>query len=408
MSVRKIDLGDLIEKVTVKRAGKGQFPILSMTMRNGLVDQNSKFKKRVASSDLSQYKIIKRNQLVVGFPIDEGVLSFQSLYPEAIVSPAYNVWKIRAGNLVNINYLEKFLRSPEALWFYKSKLRGSTARRRSLPDDIFLTFKIPIPPLEEQKRIAAILDKADTLRRKRQQAIDLTDQLLRSVFLDMFGNPVTNPKGWKLVKFASVGQLDRGKSKHRPRNDPVLLGGNHPLIQTGDVANSGGYITTYNSTYSEVGLKQSKKWAKGTLCITIAANIANTGILEFDSCFPDSVVGFTPNDSVTVEYVQAWLVFLQKIIEDAAPESAQKNINLAILRNLEIPLPGIETQKKFSQIVHQVKKTKGNLINGETKIQRLFSSLTQQAFRGDTPNKPKPHKIKTRMTMNKSELQEGV
>lgn len=243
--------------------------------------------------------------------------------------------------------------------------------------------EIPLPPLEEQKRISAILDKADALRRKRQHAIDLTDQLLRFAFLDMFGDPVTNPKGWEIVKFGAVGQLDRGKSKHRPRNDPILLGGNHPLIQTGDVASSGGYITTYKSTYSDVGLKQSKKWPIGTLCITIAANIANTGILEFEACFPDSVVGFSPNELVTVEYIQAWLGFLQKIIEDAAPESAQKNINLAILRDLEIPLPDVEKQKEFSQIVHRVKNTKEKFLSGERKIMHLFDSLTQQAFRGE-------------------------
>ena len=249
-------------------------------------------------------------------------------------------------------------------------------------DDLYKT-KIPLPSLEEQKRIAAILDMADAICRKRQQAIDLTDQLLCSVFLELFGDPVTNPKGWDLVSFGSVGQLDRGKSKHRPRNDPVLLGGNHPLIQTGDVANSGGYITKYKSTYSDVGLRQSKKWPAGTLCITIAANIANTGILEFDACFPDSIVGFTPHEMVTVEYVQAWLGFLQKIIEDAAPESAQKNINLEILRDLVIPLPDIEQQKKFSHIVHHVKSTKDRMSSGVDEIQTLFTSLTHQAFGGE-------------------------
>ena len=227
------------------------------------------------------------------------------------------------------------------------------------------------------------MDKADALRRKREKAIALTDDLLRSTFIDMFGDPVTNPKGWKIAKFGTVGQLDRGKSKHRPRNDPTLLGGDHPLIQTGDVANSEGYITKFKSTYSDIGLKQSKKWPAGTLCITIAANIANTGILEFEACFPDSVVGFKPNELVTVEYVQAWMGFLQKIIEEKAPESAQKNINLAILRDLDIPLPDITNQKKFTEIVHQNKKTKLNLNAALDKDSCLFSSLTQRAFRGE-------------------------
>lgn len=270
-------------------------------------------------------------------------------------------------------------------WFQKNSPSNLIANDAypSIKTSEIQKVKIPLPPLEEQKRIAAILDKADTLRRKREKAIALTNDLLRATFLDMFGDPVTNPKGLPTVKFSKVGQLDRGKSKHRPRNDPILLGGDHPLIQTGDIAKSGGYITGFKSTYSDIGLKQSKKWSAGTLCITIAANIANTGILEFDACFPDSVVGFKPNKLVTVEYVQTWLGFLQKIVEDAAPESAQKNINLAILRDLEIPLADIQKQNDFSNIVLHLKKTKAGFVNSKIETDSLFSSLSEAAFRGE-------------------------
>jgi type I restriction enzyme S subunit len=236
--------------------------------------------------------------------------------------------------------------------------------------------------MDEQKCIAAILDKADAIRRKRKKAIDLTDQFLRSVFLDMFGDPVTNSKEWEIKKFVELGKLDRGKSKHRPRNDPTLLGGDHPLIQTGDVANANRYITSFKSTYSDIGLKQSKKWAKGTLCITIAANIAKTGILSFDACFPDSVVGFTPNQKTTVEFIQGWLSFLQKTLEAAAPESAQKNINLAILRNLDIPTPNIRLQKDYSRIANRVEASLANAYTLSSQSNELFYSLSQRAFAG--------------------------
>lgn len=243
-------------------------------------------------------------------------------------------------------------------------------------------LQIPLPPLPEQKRIAAVLDKADSIRRKRQQAIKLADEFLRAVFLEMFGDPVGNPKGWDIQKFSAVGTLDRGKSKHRPRNDPKLLGGKHPLIQTGDVANSQGYITEYKTTYSELGLQQSKKWNAGTLCITIAANIAKTGILTFDACFPDSVVGFIPNEKVTVEYIQHWLGFLQKSLEASAPESAQKNINLEILRALDLPIPSIEIQHKFSGIVNQVLALNSKNSIHSNEIENLSASLSQKAFSG--------------------------
>lgn len=187
-------------------------------------------------------------------------------------------------------------------------------------------LKIPLPPLPQQKRIAGILDAADALRAKRREALAQLESLSQSTFLEMFGDPVTNPKGWEIITLAEMGTLDRGVSKHRPRNAPFLLGGKYPLVQTGDVANSEGYIKTFKSTYSESGFRQSKIWPKGTLCITIAANIANTGILTFDSCFPDSVVGFKSEEEGRVEYVQGLFWFFRKILEKGAPQSAQKNI----------------------------------------------------------------------------------
>jgi type I restriction enzyme S subunit len=245
-------------------------------------------------------------------------------------------------------------------------------------------LKIPLPPLLDQKRIATILDKADAIRRKRQASIRLADDFLRSVFLDMFGDPVTNPKGWPMVKLSEIGQLDRGVSKHRPRNAPELLGGTFPLIQTGDIANSGGYIRDFTQTYSETGLRQSKIWPVGTLCITIAANIAKTGILTFDACFPDSVVGFIPySDQTTTEFAQWWLSFLQEGLEESAPESAQKNINLKILRDLDVVCPPFSQQCQFSQIVRRARKHAENTAASTRAANDLFQSLSHRAFAGE-------------------------
>lgn len=259
---------------------------------------------------------------------------------------------------------------------------GNGATFKEVSKKIVEEFEIPLPPLPEQKRIAAILDKADSVRRKRQQAIQLADDFLRAVFLDMFGDPVTNPKGWDLLPFSAVGTLDRGKSRHRPRNDPALLGGIHPLIQTSEVANSRGYIKEHSATYSDLGLAQSKKWDAGTLCITIAANIAKTGILTFPACFPDSVVGFIPNKHVTVEYVQHWLGFLQKNLEENAPQAAQKNINLEILRALLIPVPPKSEQEQFSSMVAGILAIEEKIASSSDALGNAFDALSQKAFSG--------------------------
>lgn len=282
---------------------------------------------------------------------------------------------------VESRYLYHYLKTHYFQRIKDSLCTGAT--QKAIANDKLEEIEFPLPHIDVQRNVAAILDKADAIRRKRQESIRLTEEFLRSVFLDMFGDPVTNPKGWVLRKFADVGTLDRGVSKNRPRNAPELLGGPYPLIQTGDVANSDGYIRSYKSTYSDIGLRQSKMWHTGTLCITIAANIAKTGILTFDACFPDSMVGFIPNRLTTTEYVKYWLSFLQKSLEDNAPESAQKNINLDILRKLNIPVPDIELQKEFTKRVKTTQDIKSKFASASAQQTQLFESLSQRAFRGE-------------------------
>ena len=254
------------------------------------------------------------------------------------------------------------------------------ANINNLKNEHLDNLELPLPPMEEQRRIAAILDQAEALRAQRRAAIALLDQLPQAIFLEMFGDPVSNPMRWPLDKLGTLGTLDRGVSRHRPRNAPELLGGAHPLIQTGDVANSDGYIRSYTSTYSDIGLKQSKKWPTGTLCITIAANIAKTGILTFDACFPDSVVGFTSFDRESTQYVQVWLSLLQRTLEDSAPESAQKNINLDILRNLPIPIPPKELRGALGARLRTVNLAKTAHQSALASLDTLCRSLQASIF----------------------------
>lgn len=241
-------------------------------------------------------------------------------------------------------------------------------------------INIPLPPKEEQERIAKELDAVSDLLAKQKQLLTEQDTLIKSVFYDMFGDPVTNDKGWKIEKFKNLGYLARGKSKHRPRNDPKLLGGAYPLIQTGDIAQADLYIEEYKQTYSDLGLAQSKMWNKGTLCITIAANIAKTAILKFDACFPDSVVGFISNSKSHIMFIQIWMSFLQKILEDNAPQAAQKNINLEILENLDVIVPPLPLQQKFADIVEQIEIQKQKIKSAITETETLFDALMAKYF----------------------------
>ena len=258
---------------------------------------------------------------------------------------------------------------------------GNGATFKEVSKAIVERVEIPLPPLDEQKRIASILDAADALRRVRRQSLARLDELAQSLFLELFGDPATNPKGWEMRKLGEIGELDRGQSKHRPRDAPELFGGDYPFIQTGDVARSGGYIRKFSQTYSEVGLKQSKLWPTGTLCITIAANIAKTAMLTFDACFPDSVVGFKTTQC-EVEYVRHWFGFMQSHMEAMAPESAQKNINLKILREFPIPLPPLSLQQTFAGQIEELERIKARGRAQLAELDALFASLQERAFDG--------------------------
>lgn len=264
-----------------------------------------------------------------------------------------------------------------------SKSRAVGAIFKNLTTDQIKDIEVPDFTIAEQKRIAGILDAADALRDKRREALAQLDTLLQSTFLDMFGDPVTNPMGWQLTALENLGMLDRGISRHRPRNEPSLLNGPYPLIQTGDIAKSGGYIRKYETTYSEKGLAQSKLWPKGTLCITIAANIAKTGILTFDSCFPDSVVGFVSSTYGMVEYAQGLFWFFQTILDQQATQVAQKNINLGMLRKLEVPIPPENLRSLFAAFVQSVEQQKSRMQAHLAELDALFASLQSRAFNGE-------------------------
>ena len=240
--------------------------------------------------------------------------------------------------------------------------------------------KVRIHSIADQREIVHILDKVSVLIEARQMELQKLDELIKARFVELFGDPVNNSKNIPEATLPELGEFGRGVSKHRPRNDPKLLGGEYPLIQTGDVAAAELYITDYSATYSELGLKQSKMWNKGTLCITIAANIAKTAILTFDACFPDSVVGFMANDKTSNIFIHYWFSFFQEILETQAPESAQKNINLKILSELKVINPSKDDQVEFEQFVKQVDKSKFEVQRSLDEAQKLFDSLMQEYF----------------------------
>ena len=186
------------------------------------------------------------------------------------------------------------------------------------------------------------------------------------------------PEGWSQVKLSDLGEVNRGRSRHRPRNAAHLYDGPYPFVQTGDVKASKGRVTQHSQTYSEEGLAQSRLWPKGTMCITIAANIAETGILTYPACFPDSVIGFIADESkCNVYFIEYVFRLLRKRIQAQATGSVQDNINLQTLERLLFPVPALEEQNRIAAVLGEL----DDKVHLNDEINQTLEQMAQAIFK---------------------------
>lgn len=201
---------------------------------------------------------------------------------------------------------------------------------------------------------------------------------------------------WDTLPLNKLGEFKRGKSKHRPRNDIKLFrDGKYPLVQTGEIKAANLFINSHNATYNEVGLRQSKLWDAGTLAITIAANIAETGILAYPMCFPDSCVGFVADKEKTSELFMHYVfTYIRKSIQTSSLGSIQDNINIEMLTALDFKIPKKKIQDNILDLLVTI-DTKIELNNSiNTELEKMTKAIYNYWFtQFDFPNEEgKPYK----------------
>jgi type I restriction enzyme S subunit len=279
--------------------------------------------------------------------------------------------------------------------------------------------KIPLAPKSEQKAIVSKLDKLlnnlnhnpinknkvpSILARFRQSILSsaysgrlTTDWRKKNSSATRKSNSQNRaettdlpeiPESWSWVTLPETGEMSRGKSKHRPRNAPHLFNGEYPFIQTGDISQSNGLITQHRQTYNKTGLAQSRLWPAQTVCITIAANIAESAILTYPACFPDSIVGIIADRSKCLpEFLEYFIRTAKNDLATFAPATAQKNINIKILNEVHVPLPPIDEQH---EIVDRIKvlfniadEIEARHKFSRLRISKLRQSILSKAFSGE-------------------------
>lgn len=285
--------------------------------------------------------------------------------------------------------------NPYLLWYFKTDdfkrqiSGGENTMINQVTRYMLNEIVLPFPPEKEQKRIVEILDSAfakiEALRANARQNL----QNAKDLFQVSLKQSLTPKRGWTeyLLKDVSV-DFSRGKSKHRPRNDKKLFGGEYPFIQTGEIRNANKYVDTYSVAYNDFGLSQSKLWNAGTVCITIAANIAETAILSFASCFPDSVIGVFPDIKKTSSDFLYYLLQYSKLkLQELGKGSAQDNINSGTFENMLFSFPLLQEQQsiveKLDALSEHCRAMEENYRQTLTACDELKKALLKKAFNGE-------------------------
>jgi type I restriction-modification system DNA methylase subunit/restriction endonuclease S subunit len=221
------------------------------------------------------------------------------------------------------------------------KAFGKSLNSAFLRDDV----KIPLPPLDLQRTIVAECEAVDAEAAKAQADIEQAQQEMETAISSVAG--AKHPT----KRLEQICKIQRGRFTHRPRNDPKFFGGPYPFLQTGDVVHAINSKVAYTQTLNEEGLKVSKLFQPPVVLVTIAANIGDTAVLDYPACFTDSVVGLIPDSTINSRFLELMMRTHKEELNASAPQMAQKNINIEILRPIRVPVPPLKEQERFVKAV---------------------------------------------------------
>ena len=379
-------LGEVCEEVKIKAPKGNNYRVFSVTKHRGFVPSVEYFKKQVFSKDTSKYKVAHKGDIAYAtIHLDEGSVGIS---PETcLISPMYTVFTPDA-KVVDGLYLDKILRTPSAILRYQTLGRGAVERRKSIKFRDLSILKIPLPPLPEQKRIAAILDDVDESIRLRKESIKALDELIQSTFISRFGDPVTNPMGWE------VGTIDDLliSANYGTSKKAHIANGEYPVLRMNNI--------TYSGTWDFSNLKYIDLDEKD-----LTKHLVHNGQILFNRTNSKELVGKTAvyreaepmayagylvrgitNSNANPEYIGAYMntlkikEYLKNLCNNIV---GMANINAKKFKNIPIPKPPIEKQNEFASFVHSIEEQKAIYTDQLKELENLFGSLQQRAFKGE-------------------------
>ena len=358
-----------------QRSEKGypEEPMLAATQTKGVVrKENYENRTVLALKDLHLLKLVKAGDFVISLRSFQGGIEYAR--EQGIISPAYTI--LYPVDKRNHAYFAKLFKSKPFIENLNLYVTG--IRQGQNIDYVKLSRSdIPLPPPSEQRAIADYLDRADARIRRaielRQRQVELLEEYKRALIQQAVtgqidvrtGEPYPAykesgvpwlgrvPKHWEVSRIKHHTRITRGKFAHRPRNDPSLYGGSYPFIQTGNVSRAKKFIDTYTQTLNKKGLAISQMFPAGTLVMTIAANIGDVAILEFDACFPDSIVGFLPTSGIARDFLYYMFRVMHSEMLKEAPVNTQGNLNIERIGSMQIVVPPLSEQRAIARYLDE-------------------------------------------------------
>lgn len=342
-----------------------EYDLLSLTL-NGVIKRDMENPQGKFPAEFNTYQEVKKGDFIFClFDVEETPRTVGLSDFDGMITGAYTVMQ------VNENFNNSFL-----YYFYLNLDAGKrmkplyTGLRNTISKDNFFSFKTFVPPLNEQTSIANFLDdktskidqaiaikqkQIELLKERRQILIHkavtrgLNDKAkLKDSGVEWIGEI---PEHWEVKALKYCTNIFRGKFTHRPRNDERLYNGEYPFFQTGDVAKAGKYLSEYRQTLNNFGLRVSTLFPKGTIVMTIAANIGDISILDIEACFPDSIVGFEPMNYLEKDYLYNSLLVMKEQFMSSTIKNTQMNLNVERIGANAIAIPSIEEQKVIAEFI---------------------------------------------------------
>lgn len=390
MSWPMVRIGSCIEKVKswnpVKSADTDSFlyvDLSSVDKDKKELDQNSVVSILPSDAPSRARQLIKANDVLVSTvrPNLNGVALVSENYCGATASTGYCVLRANAQKL-DSRFLFYWVQTQSFISDMVKKATG--ANYPAVSDKIIMDSEIPLPPVAEQKRIAAILEKADSIRRKRQQAILLADDFLRAVFLEMFGDPVTNPKGWEVKPLRQLAKVTTGNTPSRM--EAKYYGEHIEWIKSDNINTPSHFLTKATEFLSEEGAKVGRIVSKGATLVTCIAGsfecIGNAAYADRDVSFNQQINALTPLEHMNSWFLYSLVIFSKKHIQSASTNSMKGMVSKGKMEEIPMICPPLSIQEHYEKIVHSYLELNEKLNRSVYYSEKKFMSLSQRAFSG--------------------------